>query len=488
MHMSPFRIPAFLAINLVSAALWSNNIQVSNVSLNGQNPATDTWQVAFDLSWDNSWRTSSGESNYDAAWVFIKYRFGPNTDWRHATLSPSGHIVSALATVASDQRGVFIHRGIDGIGTMSLTNSQLRWNYSGTGVGDNDPIEVRVFAIEMVRVPQGSFAAGDGATSDFQRHFGAGNSNDPFIFTSEAALNLGGFLSTSLGNRNNVDSGSGADDDFSTTVNQTLPAGFPKGFNAFFMMKYECSEGQYVDFLNMLTPAQANNRFPNTTGTLGNTIDDSGTPPELYVTSAPERAASMRGTDLLAYADWAALRPMTELEFEKGCRGNRPVVEDEYAWGSTSLRTTPVYGVFDAGTANETVNAVGTEGNANYSIFITPNRPARVGIFAGSLTNPDRAAAGAGYYGAMELSGNLPEMVINVGTPQGRAFTGASGDGTLDASGAATVAGWPTSGLPLAVRGGGTGDLAVRLRVSDRHSAVNALSTAGKGARLCRFP
>lgn len=41
--------------------------------------------------------------------------------------------------------------------------------------------------------------------------------------------------------------------------------------------------------------------------------------------------------DGAAYTDWAALRPFTELEFEKAARGPQLVVNDEYSWGSTDL-------------------------------------------------------------------------------------------------------------------------------------------------------
>jgi formylglycine-generating enzyme required for sulfatase activity len=36
--------------------------------------------------------------------------------------------------------------------------------------------------------------------------------------------------------------------------------------------------------------------------------------------------------DVAAYLDWAALRPMTELEFEKVCRGPENRIAGEYAW------------------------------------------------------------------------------------------------------------------------------------------------------------
>jgi hypothetical protein len=42
--------------------------------------------VQFNLSWENSWRTSAAPNNRDAAQVFVKYRVGSG-DWQHTLLS-----------------------------------------------------------------------------------------------------------------------------------------------------------------------------------------------------------------------------------------------------------------------------------------------------------------------------------------------------------------------------------------------------------------
>lgn len=489
-------VPLFLFALLVAmpTILTANNITVSNVTLTGQVPASDTWQVQFDISWDNSWRTSTAEANHDAAWVFIKFRAGLDPTWRHATLSGGGH-VGPLAP-SSDLKGAFIRRNVDGIGNFSSNGMQLRWNYGASGVADNDLIEVRVIAIEMVLVPQGAFVVGDGTSSGIERQFEAGNTGALFTIASEAALTLGGTAPTSLCNHNNVTTGGGNNDDFNYTTSTTLPAAYPKGFNTFYLMKYECTQGQYVDFLNMLTATQASARFAGMspfTGISGLTIDDTGTAPELYTTTTPERACGQIGyLDMLAYADWTALRPMTELEYEKACRGNRPAVANEYAWGTANVRSSQ-YTVSAPGATNETVNAVGTEGNANFPPLVLPSRPLRSGVFAGSLVAPDRQAAGAGYYGAMELSGNMDELTISVGSAVARAFTGGVGDGALTAGGAADVAGWPSTGNPIALRGSGFNNTSTpftnRLRVSSRLLPNQGSAVASDGGfHLCRLP
>ncbi len=74
---------------LLPAMLMANDIKVENVILTGRNRVADYVQVQFNLSWQNSFRLASGASNWDAAWVFVKYKIGTNGTWKHATLSTS---------------------------------------------------------------------------------------------------------------------------------------------------------------------------------------------------------------------------------------------------------------------------------------------------------------------------------------------------------------------------------------------------------------
>ncbi|MFZ9681305.1 MAG: hypothetical protein ACO3CL_07780, partial [Bacteroidia bacterium] len=60
----------------------SNNLTVTNVALRNRNTTAgpnDSSNFAFiqaSLSWENSWRINTGPANYDAVWVFAKYRVG----------------------------------------------------------------------------------------------------------------------------------------------------------------------------------------------------------------------------------------------------------------------------------------------------------------------------------------------------------------------------------------------------------------------------
>jgi formylglycine-generating enzyme required for sulfatase activity len=184
--------------------------------------------------------------------------------------------------------------------------------------------------------------------------------------------------------------------------------------------------------------------------------------------------------DVAAYLDWSGLRPLTELEFEKACRGTLAAVTDEYAWGSTSI--TGAANITNGGSTNETSTTFGV--NAVYNFNANVQGPMRAGVFAtGSST---RAQSGAGYYGMMELSGNLWERPVTVGNATGRGFTGVHGNGTLSTNGRANETGWPglaggevTGATGAGFRGGAWNGAAIYLRVSSRYVAAD--NSTGRG-------
>jgi len=263
------------------------------------------------------------------------------------------------------------------------------------------------------------------------------------------------------------------------------------------MMKYELTEGQWVDFFNTLTTTQKANRDvtaaalggKNSDATVNrNTVSwDSSHPTYSATTSRPSRPMSYLGwPDVAAYADWAALRPMTELEYEKAARGKDiAAVADELAWGNTTSNV-PAAGDISPANANED----GTEGLLNSISNLNRNNlgwssgdgraggpadgqkgPLRAGIFAENSS--DRTSAGAGYYGNLELSGNLAEPAVTVGRTQGRQFLGTNGDGELATTagyeGNATNADWP--GINNNLIYGVTGTTGIGYRGGDYNSS-----------------
>lgn len=499
------KVAAFIMLAAGISSASANNIAVSNSSIINQNTAGDFTHVKFDVSWENSWRTSTYESNWDAAYVFVKYRIPPLNTWHHATLNyvdgtaaNDGNTEPTGATIntTSDGMGAFIYRNADGIGNVNFSAAQLRWNYGIDGLNDEDSVEICVFAIEMVYVPQGAFYLGDGATTSgagIRGNFEDGTSGSPFYMTSENSITLGGGGAGSLGNNNKSGMQTPSYEDFGDGTSRTLSAAFPKGFNAFYSMKYEITQGQYADFLNKLTLTQATARYLGAYNTTHQSI--TGTHPT-YAADAPDRPlAYINYADFLTYLDWSGLRPMTELEYEKASRGSRGIgslpTPDEYVWGDATIHAAG-YTMTNPGLPNETINAVSTIGNASYSLT-NNSRPYRAGAIAASQATPNRVEAGATYYGIMEMSGNQWELTIAVGRSEGRVFDGTHGDGEINASGVYDVTNWPTNIWGLGMRGGGYNSVSHQLRTSSRQyahyhntSGARIYSVSGRGVKTAQ--
>jgi len=483
----------------------ANNIFVSNISLTGRNLSSQFVLVQFNLSWENSWRTStSAPFNWDAAWVFVKYKVGATGDWKHATLSTSGHTIpSGATTTQSDATGMFIYRSADGTGTFSPSGIQLRWNYGSDGVSNESKITVRVYAVEMVYNQVGGFQAGSGGQNTGELR----TANDVSLSGTAASFTITGTLPTVQGNSSaasptNLAARANASIDLTATTTASLNTAYPTGFEAFYSMKYEISQQQYVEFLNTLTYTQqaartatAPNSAPGTGALSSTNLKRNGIDIQISGTSATIPAiyaCNLNGNttyneeddgqhiacnfltwdDLTAYLDWACLRPMTELEYEKSSRGNQTPIPNEYPWGSTSA--TILTGIANDGFTNEVGTNTGANININNGYAIGP---IRTGLFASSTTS--RTNSGAGYYGNMELGGNLWERVVTLGNSTGRDFSGNHGNGSLLTSGASDVSGWPVaagSGWK-----GGTFDIAAaNANTSDRsQAAVGSNSRSG---------
>jgi len=471
------RLALIFLLMVISGILNANNVTITNLVLTGKNTGSQYNMVQFDISWENSWRSSSAPYNWDAAWVFLKYRVAGGA-WQHAWLNdvghtaPSGSIIdvglltpgTTFNATTNPGLGAFIYRSAFGSGTNTFTGVQLRWNYGANGVADNAMIEIRVFAIEMVYVPQGAFTVGSGGTESgsFTNGPWASGATIPLSIASENALTV----ANSAGNLWYTSTSSNIGDRAGP-----IPATFPKGFNAYYCMKYEISQQQYVDFLNTLTQTQATARkysialyrYAITGSAVGS-----------YATTNPYVACNyLSWNDGTAYADWAGLRPMSELEFEKACRGTAAPVANEYAWGSTSISSAT--GITNAGLISETAANAG----ANACYIAGTVGPLRVGAFATGTTT--RAQAGASYWGILELCGNLFEPEVTIGNANGRAFTGLHGNGSLTSNGEHDVTNWPagSNASGSGRRGGAYNDDNTTLQVSDRNKASYTYASRG---------
>ncbi len=466
--------------NVNSLLVLANNIQISNVSITQKNTTSNWMNISFDMDIENSWRTTSGAQNWSAIWVFVKYRINGG-NWLHASLSTvdADHIMPTELTADAtlDGKGVFIFDSNINIGNVesyNLSNLNVRWDYGADGLADTETnIDVRLFGIEMVYIPQGSFyiGSGGGETNAFYEY---PNTDTPYQINNENSI----LVDNSTGNLYYSN-----DDSYSGDRSGPIPAAFPKGYNAFYIMRYEISQKQYVDFLNTLTRSQQNSRTDSDVSSstitnnyvmfnsssvqyrngiacnqTGNGITDpitfycdfdgDGTGDE---TNDGQNIAcgNINISDGLAYLDWAGLRPMTELEYEKACRGTTFPVANEYPWGTTNLTQTSA-SITNSGQADEIASNSGS-GLCNYGRDMS-GFPYRCGYAATASTNREQAAAS--YYGVLDLAGNIVEKCISVGLSDGRGFTGSQGDGLLDISGNATNSDWPISNSGVSGRGG----------------------------------
>jgi formylglycine-generating enzyme required for sulfatase activity len=182
--------------------------------------------------------------------------------------------------------------------------------------------------------------------------------------------------------------------------------------------------------------------------------DDNTSNPPNSIDDGQNRACNfLSWNDVAAWLDWAALRPMTELEFEKAARGPAPPVAGEFAWGTPLVvdANTLAHDGLPTETATDAVPA--GYGLASHG-YLGPQGGLRNG-FGGSDTST-RLTIGAGYHGALELSGNLWELVVTTTTTTGLNFNGALGDGNLTTDGDANTPTWPgTDAQGAGHRGGG---------------------------------
>lgn len=360
----------------------------------------------------------------------------------------------------------------------------------------------------MVLVPQGSFEVGDATSSST---FGTNTTNVPYTISSEGAIAADGLASN---NAWNWDWG---------TKHPAIPASFPKGYATFYCMKYEITQSQYVHFLNSLPAAHQAVRTAVTPGAPSkttamfsasipyvyrsyiqiNTSASGGPPlnPAVYGMNRNNNTTFdenddggniacnfLSWNDLLAYLDWAALRPMTELEYEKACRGPvsaGPFIGGMHAWGTTNLQQASNqwdenWRILNSGKPDE-VSTNSGDGLSVYGYDNNVSGPYRVGFAAKNGTS--RQQAGSTYYGIMEMSGNVAEQCYHIGhihndgnpglAPQNLAatFTGTLGDGMLDGNGESNQASW---GSPLdyrhsILRGGGFATDWSQMRTSQRY-------------------
>ncbi|MBM4143062.1 MAG: DUF4838 domain-containing protein [Lentisphaerae bacterium] len=473
-------------------------------------------ELRFDLSWGHTWRAKWTEpaassvtgrdlpvESWSAAWVFAKYRLPgrENEGYFPATLAadrtqhrvPGGTTLDVGLT-AGKGVGVFLYRSGPGHGSLDLRDVSLRWLHGADGVTNPSAADIKVFAIEMVYVPQGPFQLGSGGREDGSFTDGAWTDGATLPFLVDAkwsgpvaegsdARRIGNSAGRLWGISESGRNGIGPEG--------ALANRYPTGYEAFYCMRYEVTREQFTAFINSMSAATYAATSAGDSGHAGSIYTAvgryglSGVWPN-FTAAKPYQACNLLSWwDAAQFAAWAGLRPMTEMEYEKACRGPRRPTANEFAWGTTGIAREE-YMVEREGKDDERVAGGPSDvvGNANYDLTMPayfggparggvsaiPGSPVRAGVFA--TPSGGRAAAGGSYWGILELSGNVREQVITAGNAHGRMFEGTHGNGTLE-----IPPDWPRiSGSEAAagtgLRGGFYGDLTDPLRVSDRNRAV----------------
>ena len=174
--------------------------------------------------------------------------------------------------------------------------------------------ELKVYAIGMVYVPEGPFLV----KSPWDHPLSLINNADP--------------------------TAPGGHPDWGTN---SIPKGetWPNAYNPYYIMKYSISQGEYAGWLNEPGAEYFNDgrygalKYNNPRRYAPGLYNFNGYEIKFssgegrYEANVPDRAVTILSLpDILGFTAWAGLRPLTNLEYEKACRGPRAVARDEDAW------------------------------------------------------------------------------------------------------------------------------------------------------------
>ena len=442
MKFAKYLTTTCLLLVIFSLTSTATDLKITHVTASHSDVNDRGDGFSFVVSWDNSWHN---DRNFDAAWVFLKFQTG--NGYQHAYLKPgsaemiwkeSNQMPDAGFEVSENGAGMMIYPSEEHRGRVSyrvfveMDTSRVdidRW----LKFGNYD--HLLGYGIEMVYISEGRFTLGDPSDrvlqeGAFYRSDRNGERNGLYEITSaDQVIEVGP-------NRGNlyyqVDQAQ-----YQGDQRGPILASYPNGYGAFYLMKYEITQGDYATFLNSInTTAQAfRANFGSTEySTLGGTIRLNGD--GQYLTDTPRRRnVFMAWDDMMAFYDWAGMRPYTELEYTKAARGPLEPQPLEYAWNTTSK--------------DDMLRRIDPRTHAQTMLN---------SMDESQLTEQNRELFGASYYWVMDLSGSMWEKVVTVGDSVGRAFTGIHGDGFLGYGGDANVEGWPSGNFGsfgYGYRGGG---------------------------------
>ncbi|NBW70382.1 MAG: hypothetical protein EBR32_03075 [Bacteroidetes bacterium] len=495
-----------IVLLLLSTGLYynskANEITISNISLANHDEVAATVEVVFDITWQNSWRNdvSTGMPNWDAAWIFGRFSIRGDSVWQRMVIDDNGYTIGTGTpanltlkphpSISPQGIGLLLHRSEVGYGTFTQTGVRFVWDYSvdePPSLSNFDLLDIKLFAVEMVYIPGGPFYLGSGIDDPAAESFYDSSSptNSPYRLETDAPFTIGPSAELSVVGIN-------------SPIN--IVAGFPTGIQPFYIMKHELSQALMSGYFSTLNAGMNSNYVfnalelaqQNDVGRTANfftqTFETFGLDTVYSYQSSRENypVAYMSWEDAAAFADWAGLRPASELEFEKAARGfSYPAVVNEYPWGTEQIVDDGylIYYNVGSGIDHEITGGYSSNiltGNAIYSSTLANPWSLRVGIFATSTSS--RAQANASATGVLDLAGNVAERTADTKFSSGLAWFNEHGDGILYTNGLANQQ-WPgfntqdlyvknTSSVS-GLRGGGILDNAALLRISDRSRARN---------------
>lgn len=230
-------------------------VETSRSSFNDRPPGLN-----LTVSWTNSWHN---ERNHDAAWVFLK--FNQASAYEHVYLNPgsaqmlwkgNADMPDAAIEVASDGTGLFVHAAEPYRGDLTY-HLFVEQDTSRTPLGiEYEHLEGH--GLEMVYIPEGGFTLGDPDTTALQ--YGA-------YYRSGDASRFDGLYEVTSDDRE-IPIGPAAGQLYYRSAQAVyqgdqqgpIPADFPNGYGAFYLMKYEVSQGEHAAFFNTLGSAAAAHR------------------------------------------------------------------------------------------------------------------------------------------------------------------------------------------------------------------------------------
>ncbi len=382
-----------------------DNVYFNNIAVMPRDEKTAA--IQFDIGWTGSWRT---DVNHDAAWVFFKYRIeGEETKtWRHVILkadkvlnptgygqgpAPTGNPLSfdwgtspngsrkftadgdtqfdflvpqgddpSAGLVTGGFAGAFVRRADHGMGTASGAKLTVLWDLATCpDVKKDTKVAIKAYGLKMVYVAEGPYSLGSGGNETgafytFQAEKKRGAEKERItvggatMAIHEAVVEADEFPAYSVTSSNAIPTGKVPGKLWARAAEPPdggeIPATFPNGYRAFYMMYCPMPQAVYAAFLSSLPPGLGEDHHEQ-----GNHATDSGWAGAIVKSTDPENPYEfhhgrlkshctwwLKWDDCTTFAAWAGLRPMTELENEKALRGPRPSAPEECGssfWGGS---------------------------------------------------------------------------------------------------------------------------------------------------------